>query len=292
MLQLGIALAIAKTTIHFEEGDRIMKSKKLRGGVTLGLLAFTMGVTGMGCTTHYVGGGSGGGYSGGGSGGGGGTDPYYPAWYDVYGSVCSYDGPSAGCNYYSDGTQIVDVEDPYFGSSYLLEYFDWQYYDTYGYPTSYMGYAWLSPTGILYDEWGYALNEENEGHSKDILAEAAVKEEETIKKAGEKLTERFAGLTSDQGVSIARSLSNWATLSRDKKRHRTTEDMAQFGKQIFGVDIKEAEKALLNALQGQMDDVEFLNDQVAAHWNTTPETSKAIMMNWYKKQIEGADVKL
>ncbi len=87
------------------------------------------------------------------------VDPYRHAWYDVYGNQCSTNGfPTAGCNFYSDGSKITRSSDPY--SSNLTLHFDyWTYTDSYGYRRDFQGYAWLSSTGILYDQYGNALNE-------------------------------------------------------------------------------------------------------------------------------------
>jgi hypothetical protein len=41
------------------------------------------------------------------------VDPYYHAWYDVYGHYCNNGYPESGCNFYSDGTKIAASGDPY-----------------------------------------------------------------------------------------------------------------------------------------------------------------------------------
>ena len=124
---------------------------------TLGLVALTA-LALSACNTvvvsggGYTGGGSGGGSGGGGGGGGAPVDPYKHAWYDVYGTQCvSYGYPLSGCNFYSNGAKISSSGDPYYAS--LTLYYDyWTYTDSYGYRRNYTGYAWLSTTGILYDD--------------------------------------------------------------------------------------------------------------------------------------------
>lgn len=209
----------------------------------------------------------------------------YP-WYDVYGNVCSYGSPAPGCNFYADGTQIVDVEDPFFASSYYLEWNIWTYYDVFGYPQIYAGYGWLSPNGILYDDYGYALNEEGEEKSKDILGEAAKQEEEKIGSAGKSLSERFSGLSEESGAKIARTLNDWATLPKKQSRKRTEADVSALTSRLYGIDISEATAALTEAQKGNLEKLQQANELVAESWGTSPETSKAILQTWFKKQVD------
>src|SRR5579859_2410430 len=97
------------------------------------------------------------------------TDPYYHAWYNVYGQYCNNGYPMAGCNFYADGTKIQDSGDPYFSQKILQYSAQWTYTDSYGYPQSYSGYAWLSSDGILYDDFGNALNEVGQDGGHDLL---------------------------------------------------------------------------------------------------------------------------
>ena len=88
-------------------------------------------------------------------------DPLPPpfVWFTATGEGCSQDLPSpGGCSYDATGTKITAEQDPYFATDYYLEYKYWPYYDELGNYSAYLGYAWLSPTGILYDDFGRALN--------------------------------------------------------------------------------------------------------------------------------------
>ncbi len=216
------------------------------------------------------------------SGGGHKKDPYYHAWYDVYGYYCGTGYPTSGCNFYSDGTKIIDYEDPYFNNSYNLQYAFWTYYDSYGFPASYLGYAWLSPTNILYDQYGYALNETGEETGNDIIEAAAKQLESKIQIAGKGFAEKYA-LQEATGVDVARTLSDWATLTKDRKvRVRTEKDMADFSKRLFGIDAEAAKAALGTAVQGDLNQVKQLNRQIAEKWGTNPETSEQILRSWYR----------
>lgn len=229
-------------------------------------------------TTYSSGGG---GYS---NGSGGYVDPYKRAWYDVYGTRClnnSY--PMAGCNFYADGTKISAADDPYYSNMTL--YFDyWTYTDSYGYSRSYNGYAWLSSTGILYDDYGNALNEldEEAEQSADVIGLAAKKEKETTKLVGKKFAQKYA-LAEATGVSIAKTLQDWAVLGRD--RARTEDDVADVSTRLYGVKLEKAKAALIEAAKGNNGALDDVNVDVAAHWGTSPETSKDILTKWYKEEL-------
>lgn len=205
-------------------------------------------------------------------------DPYYNVWYDVYGHRCGNNTPMPGCNFYYNGNKIQDAQDPYFGNK-LLEYSsNWTYTDSYGYRQSYTGYAWLSPTGILYNDFGRALNEVDADEGRDILAEAADIEAAVIEDAGASLAGRFA-LAGDRAVAIARTLNDWAVLG--KTRSRTEQAAADFAQRIYGVSASAALAALSDAEKGNLGGLHTLNRQVAAYWGTTPETSQAILSTWF-----------
>jgi hypothetical protein len=211
-------------------------------------------------------------------------DPYNRAWYDVYGTRCiSYGYPMAGCNFYSDGSKIRASEDPYY-SNLLLDYDYWSYTDSYGYYRTYSGYAWLSSTGILYDEYGNALNEmdQEEAQSADVVAQAAKKEKEMAKQVGKTFAQKYA-LAESAGVSIAKTLQDWAVLARDRARNES--DVANISKRLYGVKLDDAKAAIVEASKGNKAALEDVNVDIAAHWGTSPETSKEILSKWYKDEL-------
>jgi len=211
----------------------------------------------------------------------GSCDPGYTAWYDVYGHYCG-NRPGPGCNFYADGEQIVDVEDPYFYNWYL-DYATWTYTDSYGYRRTYTGYAWLSDSGILYDEYGYALNKLKNGQTgKDLIGDVAALEDKKVAAAGKAFATKYA-LAEATGVQIAKTLNDWAVLG--KKRAKTDADLAAFTKRLYGISLDSAKSAIEVAQQGDMGQLENLNTEVAAHWGTSAETSKAILKSFYKKQL-------
>jgi hypothetical protein len=238
-----------------------------------GILVLTL-ISLSACETMIVQGGGGGVY----------VDPYRRAWYDVYGNQCtSYGYPMAGCNFYADGSKITAQSDPYFASRTL--FFDyWTYTDSYGYRRDYMGYAWLSSTGILYDSMGNALNEMEDGadQSADLITAAAEQEEVSSRAAGRALSEKYA-LAESAGVSIAKTLQDWAVLGRE--RSRTQADVAEFSKRLYGVELSRAASAVKEAAKGNRQALSEINIDVAAHWGTSPETSKEILSQWYKDEL-------
>jgi hypothetical protein len=225
-----------------------------------------------------------GGYSGGYSTGGGYSDPYRRAWYDVYGTRCINNGyPMSGCNFYADGSKINSAADPYY-SSMTLYYDYWSYTDSYGYYRNYNGYAWLSSTGILYDQYGNALNEmdSESTQSADIIGAASRQEKEITKLAGHTFAEKYA-LAEAAGINIAKTLQDWAVLGRDRARNE--DDVASTSKKLYGVSLDQAKVAIIEASKGNNQPLEEVNIDVAAHWGTTPETSKEILTKWYKQEL-------
>ena len=217
-------------------------------------------------------------------GSGGYSDPYKRAWYDVYGTRCINNGyPMAGCNFYSDGSKITSSEDPY-SSSRTLYYDYWSYTDSYGYYRTYTGYAWLSSTGILYDDYGNALNEQDSdsAQSADVIGLAAIKEKETAQLVGKTFAQKYA-LAEQTGVNIAKTLQDWAVLGRD--RARTEDDVADISTRLYGVKLNKAKAALIEASKGNKAALDDVNVDVAAHWGTSPETSKDILTKWYKDEL-------
>lgn len=228
-----------------------------------------------------------------GGGGGGGSAgvgiAYYPAWYNVHGQVCSSTGPGPGCNFYADGTKIRANEDAYYASSYYLESGNpWKYSDSFGNYQEFYGYAWLSADNILYDSYGRALNNQDDDSSRDAIAGMSAQETAIVQKSGKNFAGRY-GLAEAKGVEIARTLNDWAIIG--KKRVRTDQDLSSFTKRLFNVEADRAKLALTSALSGDTSSVEGLNDEVAAYWGTSPETSKTILKTWFKQQLVENGVK-
>ena len=219
------------------------------------------------------------------------NDPYQRAWYDVYGNYCSGGNPYAGCNFYANGAKIRASQDPYYNSGNTFYYDYWSYTDSYGYYRTYTGYAWLSSSGILYDDYGNALNEQNgDGQvSADVIAQAAAKEKQVAIKVGKLLADKYA-LAEDQGVAISKTLQDWAVLGRD--RARTDSDVSVFATRLYGVDVSKAKNAIAQAAATQSQKpLEDLNIDVAAHWGTSPEVSKQILKNWFKEEVATYGIK-
>ena len=219
-----------------------------------------------------------------------GSDPYRQAWYDVYGNYCGSGYPTSGCNFYANGSKITMSQDPYYSSGTTLYYDFWTYTDSYGYRRSYVGYAWLSSTGILYDDYGNALNEmDDASQSADVIAQAAAKEKQVATAVGKALAQKYA-LAEDKGIMISKTLQDWATLG--KGRARTDADVSDFASRLYGVDASKAKNAITQALATQSQQpIEDLNVDVAAHWGTSPEVSKQILKGWYKDEVAAYGIK-
>jgi hypothetical protein len=198
------------------------------------------------------------------------SDPYYGAWFDLFGNVCGY-SPRPGCDYYSNGLKIMVYEDPY--------YYLWMQDPTAGYG------LWYSPSGIIYDSFGYAINADRSWNetSIDVITNAAEAGDRTLKTASEKFASEY-GLSTSSALEVARTLNQWATLG--KSRSRTEADIADFSEKLFGIK----PDRIADAIQASQDNHTLkplldLNDEVAAHWGTTPETSKMILLKWYRGEL-------
>lgn len=219
---------------------------------------------------------------GGGSSGGGGViyDPGYQAWYDVYGFRCGTGGPSPGCNFYANGFKIGDIEDPYFDSFYALEYARYFYTDSYGFSSTYEGFAWLSPNGILYDYYGDALNDDS-GTGRDLAGDVAQLEQNIVRTAADHLAEKY-----DLEPKVAMEI---ATVTHDynqigKSRARTEADFADFSQRLYGQDLNEIKAALGESMKGNKAPVNGMVQELATTWSTSPENVKTIIKNWYGKE--------
>jgi len=245
-----------------------------------------------GCITILALGGSG--CNGGGSSGGSGgviiIDPVVYAWFDVYGHGCATasQGPRPGCNFYvygSDLVKIMDFEDPYFEDYYWPEYDYWTYYLN-GVLYSYEGWAWLSPTGILYDDYGNALNKKKTSGGRDIVRSVAAQEAKVVAKAGKDLAAKY-NLSAAKGTQIARTLNDWAKIG--KSRAKTEKDLAEFSQKLYGVDYLKVKKAVLSAMKGDKAAMKQTVAEAAKSWGTNEETMKQVLKNWYKGQVPGLE---
>lgn len=231
---------------------------------------------------------SGGGGSGGGGGGGGVViiDPIVYAWFDVYGKGCATAtaGPRPGCNfYYSSGSlvKIMDFEDPYFTAQYYNLTFDYYTYLLNGVTYEFTGWAWISPTGIIYDENGNALNQRN-GRGRDVIGDIAQSEEEFVEEVGADFAAKH-NLTLDRGIQVARALNEWSKIERD--RSKTEADVAEFSEKLYGVNYNTMKVALEEAMRGNNDRMRAAVAESAASWGTSEETMKEVLRAWYGRFI-------
>ena len=214
--------------------------------------------------------------------GSGGRSVVRPAWYDVYGDLCGRGDPYAGCNYYANGDKIIDIEDPYFNCCYELEFDIWLYQDTFGVWQTYAGFAWESSSGILYDDFGVALNKHKNKVGSDIIADKAEAQNALIEKAGGNFAREYK-LQADVGMAWARGLNKAMNLRL--ARSRDTNELSTISKQLTGISFKEGEKLLRNALasNGQ---TENLTDRFARHIRTDADTSRKMLKKMFNKEYE------
>ncbi len=210
-------------------------------------------------------------------------------WFDVYGYHCGNGHPSPGCDFYADGSKIVAVDDPYYNHYTYSNDVTWGYHsytDVYGYDNSYWGWGWKSPDGILYDDYGRALNADENQSGRDLIANAAAIEEATIRDAGKRFAAKHA-LAETVGVSIARTLNQMATLPKRLNRARSSQDLRDFTKRLYGVDLDRLQSATEKAQAGDSSALKAVNADIAKSWGTQPETSEAILRGWYGEMLSG-----
>jgi hypothetical protein len=214
------------------------------------------------------------------------TGVYVQPWYDVYGYRCGSGSPSPGCNFYWDGTKIIDLEDPYYSSGNLLQFGDWDYVDSYGYYQTFYGFGWLSPTGILYDEYGNALNEQGQSESRDMIGGTDAAENQVVAAAAKDFEARFEGaLSAKASLRIAQNLNDFATFAKKQGRARTSADLADFSKRLYGIDAKKAEKVFKQAKAGDKSALMAATVEIGTHWdNTDAETTARILKGFYAEQ--------
>lgn len=212
-------------------------------------------------------------------GGGGGYDPGYSSWYDVFGNRCD-SRPGPGCNFYANGYKITDVKDPYFNDYYALQNAKWKYTNSNGVTSYYTGWAWLSPSGILYDYYGSALNNKS-GEGRDFGAETAEQESNAVTTAGEAFAAKYQ-LEKSVGIQVAKVMKDYADLG--KTRARTEADIADFSQRLYGQDLNKIKGALAEAMKGNKDQAQEMLNETAAKWKTTPERMKSVIKGFYGKE--------
>jgi hypothetical protein len=249
-----------------------MKSKALSSLIILATLGTAASLTGCG------------------GGGGGGRDAAFHAWYDVFGRYCFTGHPAPGCDFYADGTKIIDIEDPFFASS-TLTFGTWDFINVFKVWDTYTGWGWVSPTGILYDDLGIALNTRTgaEEPSRDLLEQAATAEEAKIKEAAAGLEQRYSGLSEASAMHIAETLHELAVL--EKSGGRSEADFRAVAKKLTGVDTDTAFAAYKKAAAGDSKALDGLNEQFARNLAVDPETSKEIAKNLLGKTTWGKVIK-
>jgi hypothetical protein len=210
-----------------------------------------------------------------------------PSYYDYAGNYCG-SSPYAGCTYDYAGYKINIYSDPYWSMANFQQGWGYcSYYDEYG--CAYYDNYWWSPTGVYYDWNGWAVNSATSQGGRDLLADVAESEEAALEKTGKQLANKYPGLSEAQGVEIARNVHDWEVFT--KKQGRTAADYAEFSKRVFKVDLKDAAAALAQAKTGDMSKFEELNADVARNWGTDAETSRRILKDWYRNELEGAGVR-
>lgn len=215
---------------------------------------------------------------------------YGGSWYDVFGNKCAEGRPSPGCNFYANGSKIRDWEDPYFNTTYSLVYnSNYTYRDSFQTMRTYNGWLWVSPTGIAYDDFGFALNKSSQTESFDMIANVAEQESQLIAEAAKDLSERH-GLPLDTSTNIATSFKKLESTVA-KTNAFTEENAREYVASVYGVSYDSALSALAKAKDGDLKELHEMNGKVAEYWKVNKETSEETLKSWNMTLIEAADLK-
>jgi phage gp36-like protein len=216
---------------------------------------------------------------------------YGGVWYDVFGNKCAEGRPSPGCNFYSNGAKIRDWEDPYWAYGHTLIFNNsLPYKDSYGAARTYSGWAWISGSGIIYDDFGFALNKATQSESFDVVANAAEQDFQLIQEAASDLADRH-NLPLDVAMNITTSLDK---IARDtlKQNSFTEESKHEYVTKIYGVSYESAVSALTKAKDGDLKELHDLNGEVSNYWKVNKETSETLLKSWHMQQLEAEDFKI
>ena len=126
---------------------------------------------------------------------------------------------------------------------------------------------------------GMTGTDENSG--RDLISDQAANEQAALTAQGRAFAQEH-GLTEAVGSEIAQSFHDWEILG--KSRARTQEDVADYTRKIFGVEIRDFHQATERAAQGDSRALDELNCAVATYWGTTPETTSKILTEWYSEK--------
>ncbi len=225
------------------------------------------------------------------------SNPLLSGWYDVYGNQCATGGnPSPGCNYYKkqngESWKIHFRSDPFytetcstddFGSTSCYDTVEYLHrnieYVVNGVTHSYSGQVWISPTGIIYDWLGNALNAPVSGRGRDIVGDVATQENEIVSKAAYEFSMRH-GIALEKATQIARNLNNYAKIGMT--RSRTEDDMREFTEKLYGISYDQAKSAALEAQDGNLEKLNELIAEAAKNWGIGEEHMREIARSWYR----------
>jgi len=171
----------------------------------------------------------------------------------------------------------MDIEDPYFDAYYYNLVYDYYTYSLNGVVYEFTGWAWISGTGIIYDEFGNSLNQ-RQGRGRDIVANVATIEKDFISEVGKEFAARYS-LSDEKGIQIARSLNEWAKLG--KERAKTDADLAAFSEKLYGIDYSKIKVALEAAMKGNEEAMNSTIAEAAKNWGTSEENMKGVLKAWY-----------
>ncbi len=167
-----------------------------------------------------------------------------------------------------DGTYVV-YDDPYYWEDCYLEY-DWYWGD------------WVEVCDIYY------YNQEGEvaGISKDIVADAADKEQVLLETAAEFYANQF-NLSVDKGMKLAKTVKDFSALEE-----RTSEDLSEFAERLYGINPGKIASAVGTAQAGNSVMLNEIVDEAAKNFETDTENMKDIVKFLHGKALKDNGINL
>jgi hypothetical protein len=211
----------------------------------------------------------------------------YSGWFNKFGKECGNLAP--GCDYWAATGDLHDKihadEDPYFDSHHPG---DFESYATYYYQGLPFHDVWVSRSGIIYDAWtGEALNRDGDFVSgRDVITDVAVAQEKSLQAAASYYARKFS-LSAAQGVKIARTINDFSTMA-----NRTEQDVADFTRRLYGIDINVLKPALSSAALGNTHDLTLIINDAAISFGTSPENMRNVIKSLHSELLNDAGINL
>jgi hypothetical protein len=147
------------------------------------------------------------------------------------------------------------------------EYYDWFY-------------------GYYYTECYYLSSDGEKEVTRDVVTEAADREELALRSASKFYGEKFS-LNETKARQMAKVVADFSKL-----KDRTDADLAQFAERLYGINTQQLASAVSNAQVGDNSKLNEVISQAADNFQTSRENMKEIVNYMHGKALREAGVNL